>query len=65
VRNLVRALCWIGLLLATALIGAAVWFHLHLDAIIRIPFVLGSAWLGLMIGFYCLFGLLRSRRDDI
>ena len=62
-KDLVRALCGIGLLAAAAFIGAGVWFHLNYDAIIRIPFVLGSFTLGILLGASCLLRLLGSLRD--
>lgn len=52
-KRALRALCWVGLLLSIVLMAAAVWFHLHLDVIVRIPFVLFSAGGGLMLGVPC------------
>jgi hypothetical protein len=58
----VRTLCWVGLLIGVVFIGAGVWFHFHFDAIIRIPFVLGSFTAGVLIGAYCPGYLLKERR---
>jgi hypothetical protein len=60
-RRAMRALCWAGLLLSIVLMAAAVWFHLHLDVIIRIPFVLFSAGGGLMLGLPCAYYLITGR----
>lgn len=60
-RRTLRALCWVGLLLSIVLMAAAVWFHLHLDVIIRIPFVLFSAGGGLMLGLPCAYCLVTGK----
>lgn len=58
-----RALCFFGLLVAGVLIYAGVWFHRHIDAIIRIPYALGSWTLGALLGAYCIGWLLMSLRN--
>lgn len=56
-----RVLSWIGLVLALFLIGAAVWFHYHLDAVIRIPFVFIFGGGGVLLGFSCLIYILKGK----
>jgi hypothetical protein len=62
-KPVLRALCVFGLLVAALCIAAAVWFHRNFDAIIRIPFVLGSFTVGALLGVYCIGWLLKSLRD--
>lgn len=60
-RRILLALCWIGLVLSIGMLGAAVWFHFSMDAIIRIPFVVITAGAGLMLGVPCLSYLLTGK----
>ena len=62
-KPVVRALCVFGLLVAGLLISAGVWFHRHYDAVVRIPFALGSWTLGALVGIYCVGVLVKSLRD--
>ncbi len=52
-----RLACRAGLALSIALLALALWFHLQLDSIVRIPFVLACAGAGLMLGLNCLAAL--------
>lgn len=54
-------LAWVGVVLSLGLLGAAVWFHLAFDPIIRIPFVVVAATGGLLIGLSCV-GYINSGR---
>ncbi len=56
-----RIICWLGLVASLMLLGLSIWFHVSMDTIIRIPFVLGTAVIGLIIGLNCLFRLITNR----
>ena len=45
---------WTALLIGAVFLERALWFHNHIDNIIRIPFVLGSIFAG---GMGLLWGL--------
>lgn len=66
-RQLLRPLvAGLGLILGIGLLGLALWFHLQLDSILRIPFVLSCAALGLAMGLMGLLTLLdRGKPGNI
>ncbi len=55
-----RALAWTGLAISLALIGFAVWIHLHLDPIMRVLPALIFGGTGMLIGLLSVQGLLAT-----
>jgi hypothetical protein len=62
-RTLLRPLAWVTALVGAAFVALAFALHAGMDAIIRIPFVLGAGSLGvLLIGWGV--GTLWTTRND-
>ena len=63
-KVILRALCFFGLLVAGLFVYAGFWFHRNFDAIIKIPFALGSWTVGALLGVYCLGWLVKNLRNE-
>jgi hypothetical protein len=62
-QRVVRGLCRLGLVSSVGLLGLGLWCHFNLDAVIRLPFVIGCVVGGLSIGLSSLAQLARLRRN--
>jgi hypothetical protein len=60
-QRVLTVLAWLGLALSIALLAAALWFHVHLDPIVRLPFVLVCGGGGFMLGMSSVGYLLTGK----